>query len=226
MPSFFRKSGNNEQRPPNPIATPAPAPFAKDEFDIILSYENQNYRIPYSVEFLAADFSLQIYLATSVIPSRQKIIGFEKPYGPAAPLMPDGDLSKAGMFEGMQLSMTLLPVGQELEPRPLTPHYVDRIGANVNVLTQRVDAIEKHLQRGGAGGERLHKLCMFMGEAGMKLMLKVDEIDGDENVKAMRKTLVKQSNAQLDRIEKLKSRLSSPPPPAPAAAADPEVGEC
>lgn len=36
-------------------------------------------------------------------------------------------------------------------------------------------------------------------------MLKVDEIDGDDNVRAMRKALVKQSNAILDR-----SSASSP----------------
>ena len=51
-----------------------------------------------------------------------------------------------------------LPPGQEIEPRQLSPHPTDRIGAKCLLLTQRVDAIEKIISR-----ERPDALLPTMG---------------------------------------------------------------
>eukprot|EP00293_Proteomonas_sulcata_P000923 CAMPEP_0184327804 /NCGR_PEP_ID=MMETSP1049-20130417/143287_1 /TAXON_ID=77928 /ORGANISM="Proteomonas sulcata, Strain CCMP704" /LENGTH=115 /DNA_ID=CAMNT_0026650079 /DNA_START=1215 /DNA_END=1562 /DNA_ORIENTATION=- len=112
--------------------------------------------------------------------------------------------------------MTLLPLGQDLEPRALSPHVVDRIGAQGQVLKQRVDAVEATMlvtqNLDPVTLEKLTKLVVYLNESGMKLMLKVDEINGDDTIKVARKALVGQMNTQLDRLEKLKSRLSQSAP--------------
>mmetsp|Transcript_14711 Transcript_14711/g.22876 ORF Transcript_14711/g.22876 Transcript_14711/m.22876 type:complete len:134 (+) Transcript_14711:682-1083(+) len=130
--------------------------------------------------------------------------------------MPDADLTKLGITQNMNLSMTLLPLGQDLEPRALSPHVVDRIGAQGQVLKQRVDAVEATMlvtqNLDPVTLEKLTKLVVYLNESGMKLMLKVDEINGDDTIKVARKALVGQMNTQLDRLEKLKSRLSQSAP--------------
>jgi len=65
-----------------------------------------------------------------------------------------------------------LPPGQEIEPRQISPHQVDRIGAKCLLLTQRVDAIEKIVKHHGDNKEvleKLHKLCLSIDQDGMKV---------------------------------------------------------
>lgn len=119
-----------------------------------------------------------------------------------APLKPDADLSKLGLKTGLQLSMTLLPPGQEIDPSYLTPHPIDRVGSQCLLLEQRVDAIESliltHRGLDPQACQRLHQLCLWYGETGLKLMLKMDEIDGDASVKAARKALVKKVSPNFE----------------------------
>ena len=66
-----------------------------------------------------------------------------------------------------------LPPGQEIEPRQLSPHFVDRIGAKSLLLSQRVDAIEKICKHHGDNTqvvEKLHKLCLSIEQDGMKVL--------------------------------------------------------
>ncbi|EKX45244.1 hypothetical protein GUITHDRAFT_152778 [Guillardia theta CCMP2712] len=58
--------------------------------------------------------------------------------------------------------------------------------------------------------QKLHKLALYLAEDGMKLMLSVDELNGDENIRMARKGLVKSMNHILDRLEKLKTELNVP----------------
>ena len=65
-----------------------------------------------------------------------------------------------------------LPPGQEIEPRQLSPHPTDRIGAKCLLLTQRVDAIEKIIKHHGDHLqvlEKMHKLCLAVDQDGMKV---------------------------------------------------------
>jgi len=65
-----------------------------------------------------------------------------------------------------------LPPGQEIEPRQISPHLVDKIGAKCLLLTQRVDAIEKIVTHHGDNAavlEKLHKLCLSLDQDGMKV---------------------------------------------------------
>ena len=67
-----------------------------------------------------------------------------------------------------------LPPGQEIEPRQLSPHQVDRFGAKSLLLTQRVDAIDKIISHHGDNVqvvEKLHKLCLAVEQDGMKVLL-------------------------------------------------------
>eukprot|EP00961_Rhodomonas_salina_P193814 2616634-Rhodomonas_salina.2 len=78
MPSFFR--GGNQPQQQSQAGPPQPSPQAhapKDRFEIIIHYENNAFRVLYYVGQSVASFCLNVFLATGVIPSRQKIIGFE-----------------------------------------------------------------------------------------------------------------------------------------------------
>lgn len=56
---------------------------------------------------------------------------------------------RCALFSHLHAFLLRLNIGQELEPRPLTPHWVDRIGANVRVLGEVA-----------AGSSLLLPLCM------------------------------------------------------------------
>ena len=65
-----------------------------------------------------------------------------------------------------------LPPGQEIEPRQLSPHFVDRVGAKSLLLKDRVDAIEKICKHHGDNVqvvEKLHKLCLAVEQDGVKV---------------------------------------------------------
>lgn len=193
-------------------------PLVTGVAEVELSYEQQRYKLHLDVSATAAAFCTQVYLATGVIPSRQKIVGFKTSGGQAhpTPLLPDADMRKLGIRPAMKLMLFQLPIGHELEPYYLTNHVVDRVASKCMVLQQRVDAIEAILlvQRlDGSSPEematasKLQKLCILYDDNGLKLLLKIDEIDGDENTKAARKALVRRVNGELDRLERLKKRL-------------------
>lgn len=98
--------------------------------EVELSYEQQRHKLHLDVSATAAAFSTQVYLATGVIPSRQKIVGFKvfwfnnrKRYdrfpdctaarsfqtasGQAhpTPLLPDADMRKLGIRPSMKLML-------------------------------------------------------------------------------------------------------------------------
>ena len=184
--------------------------------DIVLSFEESSFKIYIDLNDPAALFFTQVYLATSVWPPRQKITGFMASDGQVtiAPLQPDADFKTLNIRQGMTLTLEQLPPGQEIEPRQLSPHPTDRIGAKCLLLTQRVDAIEKIIKHHGDHLqvlEKMHKLCLAVDQDGMKLMLQIDEMQGDDTIRQARKGLVQAVNVQLDRIEKLKKVTSAKP---------------
>mmetsp|Transcript_76931 Transcript_76931/g.112649 ORF Transcript_76931/g.112649 Transcript_76931/m.112649 type:complete len:188 (+) Transcript_76931:83-646(+) len=177
--------------------------------DVVLSFNDSSFKIFIDLEDPAALFFTQVYLATSVWPPRQKITGFIASDGQItiSPLLPDANFKTLNIKRGMSLSLEQLPPGQEIEPRQISPHLVDKIGAKCLLLTQRVDAIEKIVTHHGDNAavlEKLHKLCLSLDQDGMKVMLQIDEMQGDDTIRLARKGLVKSVNFQLDRVEKLK----------------------
>jgi hypothetical protein len=52
-------------------------PLVTGVAEVELSYEQQRYKLHLDVSATAAAFCTQVYLATGVIPSRQKIVGFK-----------------------------------------------------------------------------------------------------------------------------------------------------
>ena len=57
----------NEQQPP----------LVTGVAEVELSYEQHRYKLHLDVSATSAAFCTQVYLATGVIPSRQKIVGFK-----------------------------------------------------------------------------------------------------------------------------------------------------
>eukprot|EP00292_Cryptomonas_paramecium_P009021 CAMPEP_0113706040 /NCGR_PEP_ID=MMETSP0038_2-20120614/27488_1 /TAXON_ID=2898 /ORGANISM="Cryptomonas paramecium" /LENGTH=254 /DNA_ID=CAMNT_0000631157 /DNA_START=23 /DNA_END=783 /DNA_ORIENTATION=- /assembly_acc=CAM_ASM_000170 len=204
---------------PQPSPEKESPPLSSGIAEVELHYEHTKHRLHMDLGATAAAFCTQVYLATGVVPARQKIVGFKTSTGQAmsTPLLPDADLRKLGVRRGMKLMLFQLPVGHELEPYNLTTHPVDKIASKCMLLQQRTDAIEaimlvqQQWSQPTAGDismvAKLHKLCTIYDDMGLKLLLKVDEIDGDENTKAARKALVRRVNGELDRLDRLKKRL-------------------
>jgi hypothetical protein len=79
--------------------------------------------------------SLQVYMLTGVIPSRQSIAGFPSLDGGA--LAPDADIRKLGLHKGCLLTLTQLKPGQEVQPaHALTSHAVDIVAAKASIMSE------------------------------------------------------------------------------------------
>jgi len=167
-----------------------------------ISYEKQTQEILVSLKDGMPQLQLHVYLITGVFPTRQKMIVQGKT------LFPDTDLTKFGLRDRDKVMLMQLPPGQELEPvHHLSSHPVDRIRSKVIAIGETAGMLESAV---GACRDltlmpKLNKLAMITEDSGMKLMLKVDELTGDENVRAARKQLVLQLNQELDRLEKCKN---------------------
>lgn len=97
------------------------------------------YSLPFA--YAAADAppplpeSLQVYMLTGVIPSRQSITGFPSLDGGA--LAPDADVRKLGLHKGCLLTLTQLKPGQEVQPaHALTSHAVDIVAAKASIMSE------------------------------------------------------------------------------------------
>uniref|UniRef100_A0A7S0VQS7 Ubiquitin-like domain-containing protein n=1 Tax=Hemiselmis tepida TaxID=464990 RepID=A0A7S0VQS7_9CRYP len=180
--------------PPTPPAGPVP---------VGLSYEKQTWEITVDTSKGMANLNLHIYIVTGVLPGRQKLMA------KGQTLYPDTQLNKIGFLPRDKIMLVQVPAGQEMEPvHHISPHPVDRTRSKIVCLDELATALE------GAAGivkdpemlAKIHKLVMVTEDSGTKLLLKVDEIQGDDNVRAARKALVKHLSGVCDRLDNLKTQ--------------------
>ena len=169
---------------------------------VFVWFDKTKHRVFMDVGSTTSAFEMQLYLATGVMPSRQKLLGFQGGNGPQAALQPNADMRTLQVREGMELRLTQLPYGQEIEPQTLTTHEVDKIGAKCLVLEEQVNAIEacalvKRLDTDPCAKKRLHAFSMFLHEHGQRVLLKIDGIAGGDAQRMARKALVVKMNHQL-----------------------------
>lgn len=194
--------------PPNLACVPVQVKYNKDMFEIEMDATRP-----------VARFFLQVYLKTGVFPPRQKIIGFKG----MGPIPVEIDLRNApGLREGMKLQLIQMPPGQHIEGGARQGETLaETTQRQYTVFQQRVDVLGELLKEEGAKDaamtERMHKLSMFYEEMGMKIMLKVDEMPGEGEARAVRKALVEVINHAMDRVEAIK-KATAPTASQPPAS--------
>ncbi|EKX39216.1 hypothetical protein GUITHDRAFT_114651 [Guillardia theta CCMP2712] len=188
----------------------------------VLWYEKSKHRVFLDLGATMASFQLSVFLVTGVLPARQKIL-----LNNSTPMEPNADLSKLFLQDGVEMTLEQLPWGQEVEPISLTKHLVDRIGSKCIVMEEQANALEalllvKRLDVDAELPKKLLSLTTFMHDAAQKLLLKVDEIEGEEPHRQARKVekrrkdvlelsfciqmFVHKMNSVLDRLERMSQR--------------------
>ena len=106
-----RHGAEQAKCPGHALGTQAAERVAKkmpDMVDVVLSWQDSNFKIYIDLHDPAALFFTQVYLATSVWPPRQSITGFLASDGQVtiSPLPPDANFKSMGIQKGMTLTLT------------------------------------------------------------------------------------------------------------------------
>merc|ERR1719183_1645095 len=83
-------------------------PLAEGMAVVFVWYAKSKHRVFIDIGAAVSAFQVHLYLATGVMPSRQKLVGFEGGSGPSAALQPNADLATMNVRDGMELRLTQL----------------------------------------------------------------------------------------------------------------------